>query len=648
MLQGNYFGDPTFNGTYRIIGTHFGFPLYRNEFTRLLYVSADDGVYTLAPTIDDDRDDGLYQNGEAQFDPIGQYAITGGGTAPAGVIGHGGPEASSESSSSQTDSSISSASSVSSPSSGSSHSTPSSNSSSSSSSTAVSLTSSSHSSASSNSSSSSSSSLINQATAIDLNNGTSGLVVTSAATTAFTVRPMTVECWIKVSNNSANNRVLYNNDWQIDIDDNRNGSITVTLLGSGANIATSDLFPSGVILNNTWQHLAMVLDSGSALSLYVDGVLVAGGTGKTLNSATNSVLKFGDGFGTDVQLDEIRISNVARYTSGFDKNTAKCWSADGNTVAYWHCDEGSGTTVADVTGNHPANWTISGTAHGSLVTSWTAGVSCVPDNSSSSSIARSTSSSSSSTPSSHSTPSSQSSSSSSTAVSLTSSSNSSSSSERDFLVTKNSSLFHYYAFEELSAPWVDSVSANNLTVAFGADEISATGGKHGNALLLDFASEGITAQVHNTFCTNTPTSGGFAFSAWVTGGTGEGIIAFGGSMQFVYSGGNSASLTTTQTNTTPVTASGTLAGLVHVVCIAADGKVEIYGNGSLMDSQTFNNTFSAMANVIVTNNGGSQFLVDELAYWKNISFGSSALRHEFALGLWNNGNGRFYNGTTFI
>ena len=49
-------------------------------------------------------------------------------------------------------------------------------------------------------------------------------------------------------------------------------------------------------------------------------------------------------------LDEIRISNVARYTSAFTVSTLPL-IPDANTVALWQLDEGTGQTTADATGS---------------------------------------------------------------------------------------------------------------------------------------------------------------------------------------------------------------------------------------------------------------------------------------------------------
>ncbi|MGH2610391.1 MAG: hypothetical protein ACRDHF_15025, partial [Tepidiformaceae bacterium] len=48
-------------------------------------------------------------------------------------------------------------------------------------------------------------------------------------------------------------------------------------------------------------------------------------------------------------LDEVRISNVARYSTAF--TPAGAFVPDANTMALWHFDEGTGQTTADASGN---------------------------------------------------------------------------------------------------------------------------------------------------------------------------------------------------------------------------------------------------------------------------------------------------------
>ena len=90
-----------------------------------------------------------------------------------------------------------------------------------------------------------------------------------------------------------------------------------------------------------WHHVALVGDSG-LVRLYLDGELEteAEYSGSLVDSTEN--LKAGEGLRGAV--DEIRISDVARYSdSSFIPRTSP-FTCDGHTRALWHFDEPEGST----------------------------------------------------------------------------------------------------------------------------------------------------------------------------------------------------------------------------------------------------------------------------------------------------------------
>ena len=104
-----------------------------------------------------------------------------------------------------------------------------------------------------------------------------------------------------------------------------------------------------------WQHHAFVRN-GNTLTAYLDGVSQGTHTmtGRTIditgyNSTTISTMPFTIGAmsdasgGTNGWMDEIRISDVARYTSGFTPQTTP-FQNDANTVFLLHCDGSDGST----------------------------------------------------------------------------------------------------------------------------------------------------------------------------------------------------------------------------------------------------------------------------------------------------------------
>lgn len=96
-----------------------------------------------------------------------------------------------------------------------------------------------------------------------------------------------------------------------------------------------------------WYHIALVNNAGTA-QLYVDGT-ATGTTTALSGSFGNSVsdLWVGAGAGNyslNGWMDEIRISNIARYTSGFTPTTS-AFVNDANTLLLIHADGADASTT---------------------------------------------------------------------------------------------------------------------------------------------------------------------------------------------------------------------------------------------------------------------------------------------------------------
>lgn len=128
---------------------------------------------------------------------------------------------------------------------------------------------------------------------------------------------------------------------------------------------TQDVYPLITAWEPRWYHLAYVWDTADSMRVFIDGVHSAdiepnaqgevclpvyGGT-QTIVIGSGAVdlldLRYETFRGS---IDEVRISAVSRYTSNFTVPTAP-YEVDQYTIALWHFDEGSGTTVSDATGN---------------------------------------------------------------------------------------------------------------------------------------------------------------------------------------------------------------------------------------------------------------------------------------------------------
>ena len=124
------------------------------------------------------------------------------------------------------------------------------------------------------------------------------------------------------------------------------------------NVGSQAVQSSAKLPLNAWSHVAITLeDATSTLRLYVNGVLMGTTTGVTLRA---------DDLGSTVTnwlgrsqytaepyfhgvIDEFRISNNVRYTTGFTPMPTQ-FTVDANTVALYHFNEGTGQTSADAAG----------------------------------------------------------------------------------------------------------------------------------------------------------------------------------------------------------------------------------------------------------------------------------------------------------
>ncbi len=201
----------------------------------------------------------------------------------------------------------------------------------------------------------------------------------------------TIEFWIKATsadNNSSgvvcgNNVNWINGNIVFDRDRyNQNRKFGISIAGGyvvfGISVASDfTVCSSTQVLNNTWRHIAVQRKvSDGAMSIYIDGVLSGSGTGPTgdLSYPDNGVpcnnccnggnCNFSDPYivlGAEKHdagvaypsyngfMDELRISNIIRYTSNFTPAT-NAYSPDANTMALYHFNEGTGTVINDVSG----------------------------------------------------------------------------------------------------------------------------------------------------------------------------------------------------------------------------------------------------------------------------------------------------------
>jgi hypothetical protein len=155
---------------------------------------------------------------------------------------------------------------------------------------------------------------------------------------------LTIEAWVRPAVNNANGVLVVQADdnvgWSLELN---NGRLTLWL-------STNQGWPSvqhnTVLQAGQWYHVAATYNSGVAQT-FVNGVASATANVGTLTQGPSLNLGGLAGYSFfNGALDEIRISNVVRYTANFTVPTAP-FSPDANTRGLWRFDEGSGQTAAD-------------------------------------------------------------------------------------------------------------------------------------------------------------------------------------------------------------------------------------------------------------------------------------------------------------
>jgi hypothetical protein len=132
------------------------------------------------------------------------------------------------------------------------------------------------------------------------------------------------------------------------------------LLGDGQVVISQwgdAVFVDAPVTDGQWHHVAVVHDGANTQTIYVDGEAKEP-TGAWSLDTVATYCKIGCRIDTAVEffpgvIDETRIWSVARTAA--EINDGMLISLAGNEpglVGYWQFDEGSGTTVADATGNN--------------------------------------------------------------------------------------------------------------------------------------------------------------------------------------------------------------------------------------------------------------------------------------------------------
>ena len=163
----------------------------------------------------------------------------------------------------------------------------------------------------------------------------------------FGTSPFTIDAWVRPTTLSGDHHI-------IDMRDNSSDAVAMRLYVSSAgqvriNIGGSDqVTSSSNLVVDTWYHIA-VSRSGTDLRLFIDGAEVGSATNST-NMGSTKGIKIGtnesnaDGF--IGHIDEVRVSNLARYTAAFTPRNGM-FQGDINAKLLLHFDGTDALTYTD-------------------------------------------------------------------------------------------------------------------------------------------------------------------------------------------------------------------------------------------------------------------------------------------------------------
>ena len=166
----------------------------------------------------------------------------------------------------------------------------------------------------------------------------------------------TIELWVKQPQLTGGRNTYVHKDRggahvEYNLMENPNPSGLYSYAGYG--LSESSTHPS----ENEWSHIAATFDSNAdSIEIFLNGISV--GTETATDSIINTAGKLYVGWmPTDPGynaltgiIDEVRISNIVRYTSNFTPPISE-FESDSNTVALYHFNEGTGNLVTDASGN---------------------------------------------------------------------------------------------------------------------------------------------------------------------------------------------------------------------------------------------------------------------------------------------------------
>jgi len=153
----------------------------------------------------------------------------------------------------------------------------------------------------------------------------------------------TFETWIRLNDGNTNENVILDqqNVFGMEISDVTINDYSVKFKSHSSGFELNSNSTGAKLKNGEWVHIA-ISHAGSQTKLFVDGTLRNENTGGFNLTSSNSALNIGEkyrsGYASIIKadLDQIRISSVARYTSNFSPVKESQFEVDANTIAYFN------------------------------------------------------------------------------------------------------------------------------------------------------------------------------------------------------------------------------------------------------------------------------------------------------------------------
>jgi len=154
----------------------------------------------------------------------------------------------------------------------------------------------------------------------------------------------TFETWIRLQSNNVNGNVILDqqNAFGIEISDVTANDFGVKFISHASGAELNSNKTGAKLQNGEWTHIA-ISHVGNQTKLFVNGSLRDENTGSNFNlSSSNSALNIGEkyrgGYTSIIKadLDQIRISSEARYTSNFTPIKEQQFKVDDKTIAYFN------------------------------------------------------------------------------------------------------------------------------------------------------------------------------------------------------------------------------------------------------------------------------------------------------------------------